>query len=115
LIEAIFKKVTIFSHSKPDCVKRFAIIIFLLGLLSWARGQDPQFTQFYANPLYLAPSFAGATEQDRISATYRNQWPELNNVFVTYSFAYDHFFENFNSGVGILLLRDVAGSGDLGI
>ena len=53
--------------------------------------------------------------QDRVTAVYRNQWPELNNVFVTYSFAYDHYFENFNSGVGVLLLRDVAGSGDLGI
>ena len=97
-------------------MKKVALIIFVLGLFSWANGQDPQFTQFYANPLYLAPSFAGATEQDRISAAYRNQWPELlNGVFVTYSFSYDHFFENFNSGCGCLLMKDVAGTGELGI
>ncbi len=96
-------------------MKRFALFIYVIGLFSWVNGQDPQFTQFYANPLYLAPSFAGATQEDRISAVYRNQWPELNNVFVTYSFSYDHYFEEFNSGVGILLMRDVAGSGDLGI
>jgi type IX secretion system PorP/SprF family membrane protein len=97
-------------------VKKIALIILVAGLFSWAHGQDPQFTQFYANPLYLAPSFAGATEQDRISTTYRNQWPGLlNGVFVTYSFAYDHYFENFNSGVGVLLLRDVAGTGKLGL
>jgi type IX secretion system PorP/SprF family membrane protein len=99
-------------------VKRLALIIYVIGLFSWANGQDPQFTQFYANPLYLAPSFAGATLQDRVSAVYRNQWPGvpgLNGVFVTYSFSYDHYFENFNSGVGVLLMRDVAGSGDLGL
>jgi type IX secretion system PorP/SprF family membrane protein len=96
-------------------VKRVALVISLVLAVSLLKGQDPQFTQFYANPLYLAPSFAGATAGDRVSAVYRNQWPELNNVFVTYSFAYDHFFENFNSGVGVLITRDVAGTGDLGI
>jgi len=96
-------------------VKRTLLVICLFGLFAGLRGQDPQFTQFYANPLYLAPSFAGATQQDRISAVYRNQWPELNNVFVTYSFSYDHFFENFNSGIGVLVMRDVAGTGNLGI
>ena len=87
----------------------------MVVLFTLSKGQDPQFTQFYANPLYLAPSFAGATSGDRMTAVYRNQWPELNNVFVTYSFAYDHFFENFNSGVGVLIMRDVAGTGDMGI
>ncbi len=96
-------------------MKKLAVIIYVVGLFSWANGQDPQFTQFYANPLYLAPSFAGATEQDRITSVYRNQWPALPKAFVTYSFSYDHFFENFNSGVGVLLMRDVAGSGNLGL
>ena len=114
-IELVSKKLLNLVVYKPVLVKKLALVICMIGLISLSRGQDPQFTQFYANPLYLAPSFAGATTQDRISAVYRNQWPELNNVFVTYSFAYDHFFENFNSGVGVLVMRDVAGSGDLGI
>ncbi len=96
-------------------MKRLALIIFIVSVFTWTKGQDPQFTQFYANPLYLAPSFAGATAGDRLSSVYRNQWPELNNVFVSYSFSYDHFFENFNSGVGVLVMRDVAGSGDMGL
>lgn len=97
-------------------MKRFALIIFAAALVIRVNGQDPHFTQFYANPLYLGPSFAGATEGDRLTAAYRNQWPELvSGVFVTYSFSYDHFFENFNSGVGVLLMKDVAGTGDLGI
>ncbi len=93
-----------------------SITIFFFIAFSFFRtlnGQDPQFTQFYSNPLYLAPSFAGATQQHRIASTYRNQWPSLPAPFVTYTFSYDHFFSNFNSGVALFFLRDVAGSGDL--
>jgi type IX secretion system PorP/SprF family membrane protein len=39
----------------------------------------------------------------------------VSGVFVTYSFSYDHFFDKFNSGVGVLIMKDVAGTGDLGI
>jgi len=76
-------------------------------------GQDPTFSQFYANPLYLSPSFAGATEEYRLSMNYRSQWPALPGVFNTYSFAFDKAMPNFNSGIGILATYDVAGSGDL--
>jgi len=110
------KKVFKFISRNKHWVKRFTLIILALALVIRANGQDPQFTQFYANPLYLAPSFAGATAGDRVTLAYRNQWPELvSGVFVTYSFSYDHYFENFNSGLGVLLTRDVAGTGDLGI
>jgi type IX secretion system PorP/SprF family membrane protein len=96
-------------------VKKYIFnILFLVFSSVYLSGQDPQFTQFYANKLYLAPSFAGAIQQDRISLTYRNQWPSLPGTFVSYCFGYDHFFSNFNSGVGVLFLRDIAGSGNLG-
>lgn len=95
-------------------MKKSLIFIYLaLFIFNISKSQDPQFTQFYANKLYLAPSFAGAIQMDRVSLSYRNQWPSLPGVFVSYTFAYDHFFSNFNSGVGFLVLRDVAGSGDL--
>ena len=77
------------------------------------RGQDPTFSQFYANPLYLSPSFAGATEEYRISLNYRNQWPAVPGVFHTYSVAFDKAMPNFNSGIGVLATYDVAGSGEL--
>jgi type IX secretion system PorP/SprF family membrane protein len=94
-------------------VKRLIIISYLLYLSLSSFAQDPQLTQFYSAPLYLAPSFAGATQQHRLAATYRNQWPGVPGAYVTYLFSYDHYFENFNSGVGILIMRDEAGSGDL--
>lgn len=92
-------------------------IIYLL-LLSFiiytdSFGQDPTFSQFYANSLYLAPSFAGATEEYRFAINYRNQWPAVPGVFHTYSISFDKALPNFNSGLGVLATYDVAGSGNL--
>jgi type IX secretion system PorP/SprF family membrane protein len=76
-------------------------------------GQDPTFSQFYANALYLSPSFAGATEDYRLALNYRNQWPAVPGVFHTYSISFDKAMPNFNSGIGVLATYDVAGSGNL--
>ncbi|OQB61914.1 MAG: hypothetical protein BWX96_01570 [Bacteroidetes bacterium ADurb.Bin145] len=92
-------------------IKYIALLSFILFLDSY--GQDPTFSQFYANPLYLAPSFAGATEEYRLGINYRNQWPAVPGVFHTYSISFDKAMPNFNSGFGILATYDVAGSGDL--
>lgn len=100
----------------PKCIDVKKILVTICSFFSFlylSAQSDVQFTQFYASKLYLAPSFAGAIQQDRISLSYRNQWPSLPGTFVSYTFAYDHYFSNFNSGVGVLVLRDVAGSGDL--
>ncbi len=82
-------------------------------MLTDSFSQDPTFSQFYANPLYLSPSFAGATEQYRLGLNYRNQWPAVPGVFHTYSVSFDMSMPNFNSGVGVLATYDVAGSGNL--
>lgn len=94
---------------------KYIWILFLFMLITNASGQDPHFTQFFSNQLYLAPSFAGATQQHRFSGSFRDQWPTagLVNTYVTYAFTYDHYFANFNSGVGLLFLNDVAGTGRL--
>lgn len=77
-------------------------------------GQDPTFSQFYANKLYLSPSFAGATEEYRFALNFRNQWPGIpNSKFHTYNVSFEKAMPNFNSGIGILANYDVAGSGDL--
>jgi type IX secretion system PorP/SprF family membrane protein len=92
-------------------LKYFFVLSIILTVE--ANGQDPTFSQFYANPLYLSPSFAGATEEYRLSINYRNQWPAVPGVFHTYSIGFDKAMPNFNSGIGVLATYDVAGSGDL--
>ncbi|MBM3453456.1 MAG: type IX secretion system membrane protein PorP/SprF, partial [Bacteroidetes bacterium] len=63
------------------------VIIFLVSFESVA--QDPTFTQFYANPIYLNPAFAGSHGCARIASNYRNEWPQLTGNYVTYAAAYD--------------------------
>lgn len=82
-------------------------------IISDSYGQDPTFSQFYANALYLSPSFAGATSEYRFALNYRNQWPAVPGVFHTYSISFDKALSNFNSGIGVLATYDVAGSGNL--
>ncbi|MBD3638978.1 MAG: type IX secretion system membrane protein PorP/SprF, partial [Crocinitomicaceae bacterium] len=47
------------------------ILTFLLG--GSAFGQDPEFTQFYANPIYLNPAMAGTHGCPRVCINHRNQ------------------------------------------
>src|SRR5258705_11450238 len=93
-------------------MKKLLLGIFVCVSLS-SLAQDPEFTQFYANPLYLNPAFAGSTRCPRISLNYRNQWPALSGTFVTYSASYDQFVEALGGGIGLLVLNDKAGEGTL--
>lgn len=78
----------------------------MIGGVSY--GQDPQYSQFYAAPLYLNPAFTGSTQLSRVGMNYRNQWPSIDASFVTYAAFADHFFVDVNSGVGIMVQSDRA-------
>ncbi len=84
----------------------------MLGSAS-ALAQDPQFTQFYANPLYLNPAFAGTARCPRVVLNYRNQWPALTGTFVTTSASYDQHVDGVMGGLGLLVTNDQAGKGTL--
>lgn len=94
-------------------IKRFAVIIitFLLFKTDFVIAQDPQFSQFYANLLYLNPAFAGSERCPRGSLSYRNQWPALGSTYVTYSASYDQHMDALEGGVGLHLMQDVQGDG----
>jgi type IX secretion system PorP/SprF family membrane protein len=90
-----------------------AICLFIFGEISTISAQDPQFSQFYANPLYLNPAFAGSARCPRIALNYRNQWPGIPGNFVTYSASYDQHIDNIVGGLGVLVTNDRAGAGNL--
>ena len=94
-------------------MKRLVVVAFVLMINGLALGQDPQFSQFYASPLYMGPSFAGGAGKTRLSLNYRDQWPKLPGVFVTYSFAADHYAKELNSGFGLFFMNDQAGGGKI--
>lgn len=89
----------------------FFILLFI-GLAP-VKGQDVSFSQVYSSPLYLSPSFAGYTAGGRVTLNYRDQWPGIANTFRTYAFSYDQYLSRLNSGIGLLLLRDDQGGGQL--
>lgn len=83
--------------------------ISLLGIESVVMAQDAQFSQFYAAPLYLNPALTGGTNQTRIGLNYRSQWPAIDATFTSTSLFIDHFLEDYNSGVGLIISRDMEG------
>ena len=92
-----------------------ACVTFLLclGFTSETKAQDPEFTQFYANPLYLNPAFAGTARCPRLVMNYGNQWPALTGTFVTTSASYDQHVETIQGGLGLIVTNDRAGRGTL--
>ena len=82
-----------------------------------SQAQDPQFTQFYANPLYLNPAFAGTGRCPRVSLNYRNQWPGIpktdGGTYNTSSASYDQHIDAISGGIGLLIVNDKAGQGTL--
>jgi type IX secretion system PorP/SprF family membrane protein len=84
-------------------MSRIVLLIAFYFVGTTLFGQVVQYSQFYANPLYLNPAFSGATGLTRVGANFRTQWPSLNQSFVAYSAYVDHFSERYNSGFGILI------------
>ena len=80
-----------------------------------AYAQKVQFSQFYAAPLVLSPSYTGMIQGSRVVLNYRDQWPSIPGTFTTYAASYDQFFSKMNSGIGVLVVRDQAGSGNLNL
>ena len=85
-------------------------VIFNIGILN---AQDPLFTQFFSNALQLNPALAGRDLSPRFHTAYRNQWPEINNSFITYNIEYDQFSDQLHGGIGFQLLHDKTGNGSL--
>ncbi len=100
-----------FALEKWRAMSMRLLLLFslMLGLSAAVTAQDPQFSQFYAAPLYLNPAFAGSTGQARAGMNYRNQWPAIDANFTTMSAYFDYFIEDKKSGVGVLINKDREG------
>jgi type IX secretion system PorP/SprF family membrane protein len=88
------------------------VIIFCA---KFSQAQIAHYSQFYSTPMTIAPSFAGFTPATRMSLNYRDQWPAIPGTFTTFSLGLDHNFARAKSGLGLLVFRDQAGEGNLGL
>lgn len=91
------------------------VFFLIVGIaqISTAYAQDPQYSQYYAAPLYLNPAMAGGELTGRIGFNYRNQWPSIDAQFTTFSAYYDTYLPDYNSGIGVMLMQDTEGAAKL--
>ncbi len=102
-------------------LKMKQLIICLLLVLGALRldAQDPQFSQFDANPLYYNPAAAGEANGTRMGVNYRNQWlatpgKSFPGPVSTYDAFTDFALKNLVvGGIGFNLLQDIEGEGRL--
>ncbi len=87
-------------------MNRRLFILLLIFIPEFLHGQDPGFSQFYANPIYLNPAFTGTTELPRAVVNYRNQWPQKGATYTTYSLSYDQLSKKMNTGFGFQVYHD---------
>jgi type IX secretion system PorP/SprF family membrane protein len=86
----------------------------LFFVLTFVSGQDIQFSQFYAAPLYQNPAFAGSAHKWRFAAHSRLQWPGIRSTltssslsrFTTSFISADGYSEKYRSGLGLMAMRD---------
>lgn len=93
-------------------LRKVLILSVLLSSLSFENSlmaQDPQFSQYYAAPLYLNPGLVGISQKGRMGINYRSQWPNLEANFETFSAYIDNHFEDYYSSVGLLITSDKEG------
>ena len=94
-------------------LKKSISFLLFIAVASYTYAQDPTFSQYYANRLYLNPAFAGTAKCPRLTLNYRNQWPGLDNSFITYAASFDQQIDAINGGLGVQLMSDQAGEGVL--
>ncbi len=100
--------------------KNLFTLLVCVSFFSAAKAQDPNFSQFFASPLTLNPAFTGKFDGVfRVAGNYRNQWPTINNAFVTKTASVDfgilknRLADIDQLGVGVLGVTDRAGDGVL--
>ncbi len=98
---------------KASVLRVLLLTIVSLFAVKQALAQDPQFSQFYANPVYTNPAFAGSSGVGRFVFNGRNQWPSIAGAFRTGSVSYDEHFKSINGGFGVQALYDEQGVGTL--
>lgn len=99
-----------FRHFCPHPVSLWHLLLFLLCIPIEGKAQDPLLSISQVVPLYLNPASTGNEYYTRVALDYRNHFPGIGNSFVTYSASFDMYLDNYNSGIGLMLIGDQLGS-----
>ncbi|NNE29963.1 MAG: PorP/SprF family type IX secretion system membrane protein [Saprospiraceae bacterium] len=94
-------------------VWRFMLLLFFLNLSKLAFAQDPSFSQFYANRIYLNPAFTGIEQGMTVAAVSRLQWLNVDSGFRTIGFSLELQEPAVNSALGLSIYQDRQGLAQL--
>jgi type IX secretion system PorP/SprF family membrane protein len=89
----------------------FQIIFICLVFQTEIIAQEVQFSQLFADRLYLNPAFAGIYYCPKFMAGYRNQWPGVQFPYVTYNATFDKYSVFMHGGIGVRVMKDEQGQG----
>ncbi|MEO1518035.1 MAG: PorP/SprF family type IX secretion system membrane protein [Bacteroidota bacterium] len=88
---------------------RLYFTFFLLCVGLSVQAQDPSFSQFYANRIYLNPALAALDPGITLSGNYRSQWRNVDNGFQTYVATFEIQEPFIRSGFGLSVYQDIQG------
>ncbi|HLN53264.1 MAG TPA: type IX secretion system membrane protein PorP/SprF [Lentimicrobium sp.] len=86
--------------------KKLLLLVLILMAVGFVKAQDPSFSQFYGNPMYLNPALTGTKICPRLTLNYRNQWPSIPGTYVTYAASYDQHVSALSGGVGLMAMSE---------
>jgi len=81
-------------------------MLCLLLHFGLSNAQDAEYSQFFANPVYLNPGFTGTSERGRVAVNYRNQWPQQGSTYVNYAVSFDTYQKKLGGGIGAQIHND---------
>lgn len=89
--------------------------IFITGLVILATGktvlaqQDPHFTQYFDNTLFVNPAYAGSNGMLNMTALHREQWVGFNGSPRSTTFSIHSPLSYESVGLGLTAVNDMAG------
>jgi type IX secretion system PorP/SprF family membrane protein len=109
-------KISLYSNKTNNMMKKIYGTLICCACTFESYTQDPEFSQFYAAPVYTNPAMAGTAfcgrqSAGRMSLNYRNQWPSLPGTFRSFNASYDQHVEKIGGGIGLMTTYDRAGAG----
>tara|TARA_B100001758_G_scaffold234276_1_gene233312 strand:- start:593 stop:1711 length:1119 start_codon:yes stop_codon:yes gene_type:complete len=90
------------------------VLLYILLLLMFTKrnyAQEPVFSQFNFNPIYLNPALAGIDNNFRLFFNKRNQWGKIPSQFNTNSISIDSWQNNTNSAISMMYSNGTEGEG----
>jgi type IX secretion system PorP/SprF family membrane protein len=88
--------------------KKYLILFCLLSLKGFAQ-QDAAISQYFFNPLYINPAYAGSKDVATAVLIYRNQWVGMDGAPVTQVLSMQSPNKRRNMGFGLQIYNDAAG------